>query len=111
MYELLSITKIKSKEKIIGNLIMKNKQKKENKIIDVVMEFPKISFALLGIGFLIILYSFISLDNPFFLITGIFMGIVVISWGYEYWYKKLHDMKLQHIEQRVDYLQFPPLEK
>ena len=111
MYELLSITKIKSKEKRSGNLIMKNKQKKENKIIDVVMEFPKISFALLGIGFLIILYSFISLDNPFFLITGIFMGIVVISWGYEYWYKKLHDMKLQHIEQRVDYLQYPPREK
>jgi len=84
------------------------KQKKENKMVELIMEFPKISFAFLGIGFLIILYSFIALSNPFFLVVGIFIGVVFIFWGYEYWYKKLHDMKLQHLEQRIDHLYFPP---
>ena len=81
------------------------KNKKLNEIItDKVMEIPKVCFMLGGIGFLIILYSFITLSNPFFLVTGVFAEIVFFYWAYDYWYKKLNDKTIQHLSKRLDTL-------
>ena len=79
----------------------------KNKIIEEIMEIPKIALALVGIGILIIFISFLVLQNPFFLIVGVFAGIVFIFWGYDNWYKKLNDLTIRNISQKLDSLIYP----
>ena len=84
------------------------KNKKNNKIIEEIMDTPKVSLALFGTGFLIFLFSVLTLRNPFFLVTGIFAAIVFFYWAYDYWYKKLNDLKVESLSKKIDSLIYPP---
>ena len=80
----------------------------KEKIFDEVMETPKVSWALGFIGFLIILYSFITIQTPAFLIVGIYIGLSIMYFGYSYWHKKLTDKKIEHLSIRFDSFVHPP---
>ncbi len=82
-----------------------------NKITEEIMEISKLSITLGVIGFLIILYSFINLQNPFFMITGVFGGLVFFFLAYDYWWKNLIDKKLKNLTYRVDSIVFQKNEK
>jgi len=88
-----------------------NRRRISEIIAEEIMEIPKISFGIAGIGFLIILYSFINLRNPFFMVVGVFAGICFIFFGYDYWWKKLADKRIERLTQRLDNLLFEVYKK
>lgn len=83
-------------------------KKKKVEFFDEVMELPKVSIVLVGIGLLEIIYSFIRLQNPFFLLVGIFAGAVIIKWGYDYWHNRLTDMRVRRNSELIDSIVHPP---
>lgn len=66
---------------------------------------PLWSLMLMMIGFVIIIFSIVNLQNPFFIVTGTFAGFVFIFWSYDYWQKRLVDFQLKSLRIRVAVLE------
>jgi xanthosine utilization system XapX-like protein len=81
---------------------MNKKNNNNRELIERAIEIPKVSIAFVGGGILMIIYSFISLTNPFFLFSAIMLGLGVIYVGYDQWYKKLNDKKVSYLSEKLD---------
>ena len=71
-------------------------------LIEEIVEIPKICYALGGVGILTVIYSFIALRNPFFVITGLFGGFTFLYLSYDQWFKRMSDKKINHLSERLD---------
>lgn len=81
--------------------------KVEEEVFERIMELPKITWAFFGMGFLTVIYSLFALNNIFFKFIGTFVSMVLFYWGYDYWYKKLNDQRVETLSKRLDSLIHP----